>query len=114
MRRIFLGRGGGGGGVPGPTARKQSGQRFFFGPQLVLQFTEGVGVNGFITENTNFSKNPKGVQHFPGGPSFVPRGGGEVQMLIPIETNIICDFPGGGVGPDPLSLLWIHTWNSIM
>ena len=31
----------------------------------------------------------EGVQHFPGR---------EVQMLISIETNITCDFPGG---PDP-------------
>ena len=42
-----------------------------------------------------FSKDPEGVQHFPGGGGF--------QMLISIETYITCDFPGGG-GPDPLSL----------
>ena len=32
--------GGGGGGGRGPTARKQS--VFFFSPQLILQFTEGI------------------------------------------------------------------------
>ena len=38
---------------PGPTAGKQSGQRFFvvfFSPELILQLTEGS--NGFITEKT--------------------------------------------------------------
>ena len=43
--RIFWqgGGGGGGGGGPGLTARKQPGQRsYFLGPQLILQFTEGV------------------------------------------------------------------------
>ena len=29
-------------------------------------------------------------------------------MLISIEIDITCDFPGGG-GPDPLSPLWIRT-----
>ena len=42
-----------------------------------------------------------------GGPTF-SRGGGGVQMLISIETQITCDIPGGG-GPDPLSPLWIRT-----
>ena len=49
-----------------------------------------------------FSKDPEGVQHFPGG-----RG---VQMLISMETHVTCDFPGGrGGGPKPLSPLWIGT-----
>ena len=51
-----------------------------------------------------FPKDPEGVQHFPGGPTF-SRG---VQMLISIETHITCDFPGGG--PDPLPPVWIRTW----
>ena len=38
-----------------------------------------------------FSKDPEGVQHFPGG-----RGG--VQILISIEPYITCDLPGGGGG----------------
>ena len=45
-----------------------------------------------------------------GGPTF-SRGGGEVggsNCLFPIETHITCDFPGGGL--DPLSPLWIRTW----
>ena len=51
-----------------------------------------------------FSKDPEGVQNFPGGPTFT-RGGGGVQMLISIETHITCDFPGGG-SPIPL---WVRT-----
>ena len=42
------------------------------------------------------------------GPTFSRGGGvptsssGGVQMLISIETHIICDFPGGGSGsPTP-------------
>ena len=58
------------------------------------------------------SKDPEGVQHFPGRGgvqlfSRVGGGGGGVQMLIPIETHITCDFPGGS---GPLSPLWIRTW----
>ena len=30
--------------------------------------------NGFITENTILSKDPEGVQHFPGGSNFFHRG----------------------------------------
>ena len=47
-----------------------------------------------------FSKDPEGVQHFPGVQLFP---GGGVQMLIFIETHITCDFPGGGRGLYPLS-----------
>ena len=38
-----------------------------------------------------FSKDPGGSN------------GGGVQMLIPIETHITCDFPGGSGPPIPLS-----------
>ena len=34
---------------------------------------------------------PRGTNFFQGG-----GGGGGVQLLIPIETQITCDFPGGG------------------
>ena len=47
-----------------------------------------------------FSKDPEGVQHFPGGSNFFQGGGGGVQMLISIQTHITCDFPRG---PDSLS-----------
>ena len=45
-----------------------------------------------------FSKGPGGPTFSRAGPTF-SRGWG-VQMLISIETDITCDFPGG---PDPLS-----------
>ena len=52
-----------------------------------------------------FTKDPEGVQHFPGGSSLFQGGG--VQMLISVKTHITCDFPrgggGGGGGPDPPS-----------
>ena len=47
----------------------------------------------------NFSKDPEGVQHFPGGVQLF-------QMLISLEIHITCGFPGA---PDPLSPLWIST-----
>ena len=50
-----------------------------------------------------FSKDPEGVQHFPGGRSFFFQGGGPTFLLNPIETHIVCDFPGGGGVADPLS-----------
>ena len=43
-----------------------------------------------------FSKDPEGVEHFPGeGPTF-SRG---VLMLISIKTHIACYFPGDRSGP---------------
>ena len=47
-----------------------------------------------------FSKDPEGVQHFSGGPTFF-RVGRRVQMLISIEPLITCDFPGGSRFPIP-------------
>ena len=67
-------------------ARKQSGQRFYFSPQLILQLTE----------------DPEGANIFQGG-------WGVVQMLISIETHLIVIFQGGRWGLDPLSPLWIST-----
>ena len=99
---IFRGPGGGGAGGPGPTARKQSGHRFFL--SLTYFTVNGGGPMVLLQRNIYFSKDPEGVQYFPGGPTY-SRGGG-VQMLISIETHITCDFPGG---PDPLSPLWIRT-----
>ena len=40
-----------------------------------------------------FSKDPEGVQLFPGG--------GGVQMLISLETYITCHFPAGVRNPYP-------------
>ena len=52
-------------GGPGLTSRKQSGQRFFL--ILNLFYSLQRASNGFITDKTILSKDPEGVQHFPGG-----------------------------------------------
>ena len=84
-----------GGGGPGPTARKQSGQIFFFFLVLNLFYSLQRASNEFITEKTTFEGSR-------GGPTF-SRGGGGVQMLISIETHMTCDFPGGVRTPYPPS-----------
>ena len=90
------------GGGPGLTSRKQSGQRFFL--VLNLFYSLQRVSDGFITEKTILSKNPEGVQHFPGGPTFSTG----VQMLITIEIHITCDFLGGGGSGPPIPPLDPH------
>ena len=86
--RFFSGNSGGGGG-PGPTARKQSGQHNF-SPQLILQFTEGVKWV-IYSENYTFPRIQRRSNIFQGrGSNFFQAG--------PIETHITCDFPAGS-GP---------------
>ena len=57
---------GGGGGSPGPTAGKQSGQRwvffFFYSPELILQLTEGF----YYRENYTFQRIQRGSRIFQG------------------------------------------------
>ena len=84
---------------PGSTARKQSGQRF-----LVLSLFYSLsprGSNGFITKKTVLFQGSIGGPTFSrgGDPTFSRVGG--VQMLISIETQITCDFVGGGSEPLP-------------
>ena len=51
--------------------------------------------------NLYFTKDTEAVHYFLGDPTF-SRGGGGVQMLISIETNIrTCYFPGGVRTPFP-------------
>ena len=55
---------------------------------------------------TNFKEiyHLRGVQHFPGGPTFsMGGGGGGSNCLFPIETHITCDFPGVSGPPVPPS-----------
>ena len=87
----------GGGGGPGQSDKKAL-TRFFFGPQLILQKS-----NGQFQRNLSFFKVPEGVQHFPGGSNFFQGGGGESNCEFPIETHIACDFPGGVRTPCPPS-----------
>ena len=55
-------------GGPGPMARKQHGQNFFGFVFSVLNLFYSLQrvSNGFITEKLCFSKDPEGVQNFPG------------------------------------------------
>ena len=59
----------------------------------------------------HFFKVPDGVQHFPGGVQLFPGGS---NCLIPIETHITCDFPGGGGSGPPVPPLWIRTCVTLM
>ena len=70
----------------------------FFSPQLILQKT-----NGYFHSKLSFSEVPEGIQHFSGGGgggggggSNILQGGRGSNCLSPIETNMACDFPGGG------------------
>ena len=83
--------GGGGGGGRGPTARKQPGQCFFL--VINLFYSLQSGSNGFITEGRRGSNFFQGVG-------------------LSKETHMTCDFPGG-VGPDPLTPLWIRMWGRL-
>ena len=96
-------------GGPGQSDKKSSDVFFFFGPQLILQKS-----NGQFQRNLSFFKVPEGVQHFQGGGGvqLFPGGGGS-NCLFPIETDVTCDFPGGWGGPDPLSPPWIRPWGII-
>ena len=55
-------------GGPGPTARKQSGQVFFLFYSSSTYFTVYRGGRMVLLQRKlYFSKDPEGVQHFPGG-----------------------------------------------
>ena len=58
----------GGGGVPGPTARKQPGCFFlFFSPHSNLFYSLQRGSNGFITEENYTFPRIQGGHFFQGG-----------------------------------------------
>ena len=59
--------------------------------------------NTYFHRKLSFSEVSERIQHFQGegGGPTISRGGG-TNCLSPIETNITCDFPGGG-GSGPLS-----------
>ena len=77
------------------------------GHARIQEFLPGGGVQARLPENS--SDNFFSPQLYRGCPVVISnktiifnifQGGGGVQMLISIETNITYDFPGGG--PDPL------------
>ena len=63
----------GGRGIPSPTARKQSGQRFFLSSTYFTVYRGGGGGPMVLLQRKlYFSKDPEGVQYFPrggGGPN---------------------------------------------
>ena len=61
-----------------------------------------------ISKKTIIFQGFRGVPIFSrgGGVQLVPGGGGGVQMLLSIETDITCDLPKRVRTPYPH--LWIH------
>ena len=73
----------------------------FFSPQLILLKT-----NGYFRRKLSFSEVPEGIKDFPGGGGggqLFPGWGGGSNCLLPIETDITCDFLGGCPDPCPPS-----------
>ena len=66
-------------GGPGPTAKKQSGQRFlfvcFFLSSIYFKVYRG-GPMVLLQRKLYFSKDPEWAQHFTGGGPTFSRGGG--------------------------------------
>ena len=109
-RNFRHGGGGGGGRAGGGGGPRQSDKKktnsdsvvclfLFFAFSLVLGlFYRSQMVN--FKEKYHFSRFRRGSNFF--------QGEGVGNCLLPIETQITCDFPGG---PDPLAPpLWIRTW----
>ena len=91
-------RGGGGGGV---QVRQPENSLDNFYLVLNLFYSLQRESSGFITVKTILFQGSRGGPTFSRWVQLFSEEG--VQMLISIETHIICDFPGGGGGPDPLS-----------
>ena len=49
-------------------------------------------------EKYHFSRFQRGSKFFHGGPTLFPGRGGGSNCLLHIETQITCDFRGGGGG----------------
>ena len=84
--------GGGGGGGSRPDGQITVWTMFFL--VINLFYSLQSGSNGFITEGRRGSNFFQGVG-------------------MSKETDITCDFPGGGGCPDPLTPLWIRTWGRL-
>ena len=88
---------------PGQSDKKKALTKFFLAHSL---FYRSRMVN--FKEIHHFSRFRRGSNIFQGGGATFSRVGG-VQLLIPIETHITCDFPGRVRTPCPPPL-WIRTW----
>ena len=81
-----------------PGGREWTTYFFFFCPQLILQFIEGVQWF-YYRENYTFPRIQRGSDISQGGGvQLFPGGGGGVLIIIFKETHITCDFLGGS-GP---------------
>ena len=71
------------------------------GPMVILQ------------RKLYFSKDPEGVEHFPGGPaSSAGRGGGPSAYLYRTPYNLwFSRGSGTPIPPPPPPSLWIRTWS---
>ena len=103
-------QGGGGGGGSRSIWQKSSDNVYFF-----IYYISLILSLFYRRQMVNFKENYQ-FSRFQRGPTF-SRGGGSnlfegVQLLIPIETHITCDFPGGGGDRTPCLPLWICTWDS--
>ena len=97
-RNFRHGGGGGGGGGPRQSDKNNSDSVvcLFFAFFLVLGlFYRSQMVN--FKEKYHFSRFRRGSKFFQGG-------GGGGNCLLPIETQITCDFPGGSGPPGPSPL----------
>ena len=73
---------------------------------LIIFYSLQRGSNGFITEKTVlFQGSRGGPTPSRGGSNFFP---GVVQLLIPIETHITCDFFFGGGVRTPYPPMDLH------
>ena len=93
-------------GGPGQLTKKGSDSVFFFFfffCFVLSLFYRSQMVN--FKEIYHFSTFQRGSNILPGGGSNFFQGGS--NCLLPLETHITCDFPGGS-GP-PVPPLWIRT-----
>ena len=91
IQEFLSGVGGGRGGGSRPDGQITVWTMFFL--VINLFYSLQSGSNGFITEGRRGSNFFQGVG-------------------MSKETDITCDFPGGGC-PDPLTPLWIRTWGRL-
>ena len=81
-----------GGGGPGQSDKKSSGNVSFFFLVLSLFYSSKMV---HFKEIYHFSRFQRGSNIFQGGPTFSKGGGGGVQLLIPYRNP----FQGEGSGP---------------
>ena len=99
--------GGGGGGPRQPDKKKKNNSDSVVCLFLFFAFFL-VFVLFYRSQMFNFKEKFIIFQGSGGAPNFSRGGWGGGNCLLPIETHITCDFPGGSGPPGPP--LWIRTW----